>query len=178
MFKTTGESSTSAPLRTQLLVAAVALVTGALIVAVAVGIIPSPESSFHAPHWVVGAAGMCFVLAGVSILAPALITGSCAPDGQTPGQQRAVKLVQQLLGCLMLTAFASIACWVGFGPGERHFSSSTSFLGVTSSGASSASLGRIVFGGMGALVALGAAFSWYALLRTLVKGSAADGQDR
>src|SRR5260370_887902 len=46
---------------------------GLVILFVALGIIPTDESKFHAPHWVVGAAGLMFFLAGIAILTgPAL----------------------------------------------------------------------------------------------------------
>jgi hypothetical protein len=43
---------------------------------------------------------------------------------------------------LMFAVFA----WVAFGPGERHFSSSVSIPGLSTSAHSSASSGRIAFG--------------------------------
>ena len=41
---------------------------GLVILFVALGIIPTDESKLHAPHWVVGAAGLVFFLAGLAIL--------------------------------------------------------------------------------------------------------------
>jgi len=45
-----------------------------LIVAVAVGIIPTSESDIHAPHWVIGACGFMFVIAGFLVVVPDTMT--------------------------------------------------------------------------------------------------------
>jgi hypothetical protein len=54
----------------------------------------------------------------------------------------------------MLTAFSAVFLWVGFGGGEREFSSSGSFLFFTISGEGNDVLGRIVFGGGGIFATL------------------------
>jgi hypothetical protein len=77
---------------------------------------------------------MLFVLAGAIFLTPLIVAGFVPPDRHTPRQKGAIKLVQQILGCLLLTSFAAVPLWIGFGPGERAFSSSISSSGLTSSG--------------------------------------------
>jgi hypothetical protein len=103
------------------------------------------EAGFHAPRWVVGAAGGVFLLAGLSIFAqdhPRLSSIAVA---------------------LLLTSFGAVATWVSFGPGERQFSSTVSipFLSVTRS--SPGILGRICFA-PGAILLDGLAlYTWFKL---------------
>jgi hypothetical protein len=158
----------SIPSRQQLLVGFVAAISGTFIVSIAAGLIPAPEESFHAPHWVVGLAGLVFVLAGASFLAPSLVAGLRAVDQYTPAQQKAIDLVRQILGCLLLTAFAAVPLWIGFGAGERMFSLSLGFSGLASEGPGRETTGRIIFGAAGILVAVWALFAWVARVRSLI----------
>ena len=161
----------------QLLIGLAIATVGILIVAVAAGIIPAPEKSFHAPHWVVGVAGMLFVLAGAIFLTPLIVAGFVPPDRHTPRQKGAIKLVQQILGCLLLTSFAAVPLWIGFGPGERALSSSISSSGLTSSGPGNATIGRLVFGATGILIGIWAVFTWIGLLRAVMIAFRRSGED-
>lgn len=152
----------------QLFIGLAVATVGILIVAVAAGIIPAPEKSFHAPHWVVGLAGMLFVLAGAIFLTPLFVGGFVSPDRYTPRQKRAIKLVQQILGCLLLTSFAAVPLWIGFGPGDREFSSSISSSGLTSHAPGNATIGRMIFGAAGILVGIWAVLTWIGLLRAVM----------
>ncbi len=136
--------------RGRIAVAAVCLATGAGIAALAAGIIPSDESNFHAPHWVVGACGFVFMLAGVMILVPA-----SAPR------------LQSFLGAVFLSVFAAVPAWVAFGPGPRAFSGSVSFGALTSATHPGATTGRIVFGIGAVLVGALAAYAWVRWVRSL-----------
>src|SRR5512135_665971 len=75
--------------------AGVCFLAGAGIAALAAGIIPADEAKFHAPHWVVGACGFVFMLAGVMIMVPA----------------RASRL-QNFLGAVFLSVFAAVPGWI------------------------------------------------------------------
>src|SRR5438093_1318312 len=66
-----------------------------------------------------------------------------------PGTPFAVRLVQYLLGLGIVALLASIASWVAFGGGSRHFTGSGPFI----SGAVNEALGRTAFG-------IGAALAW------------------
>jgi hypothetical protein len=73
-----------------------------------------------------------------------------APDGDLPpGTPFVVRLVQYVLGLGITATLASIASWVAFGSGSRHFSGSGPFI----SGAVNEALGRTVFG-------IGAVLTW------------------
>ena len=110
---------------------------GLAILFVALGIIPTDESKLHAPHWVVGAAGLMFFLAGIAIL-----TG---PPPDTPEASRTTWRTF-LLGLGIVGALAAVFNWVAFGPGPRAFGGSVSIPFVSVSGASSERSGRIAFG--------------------------------
>ena len=137
--------------------AAICLLAGAAIVALAAGVIPSDEAKFRAPHWAVGCAGGVFMLAGIMIVLPPTILR-----------------VQNFLGAILMTMFASIFCWVGFGSGPRTFSGSASIGGFATSTAPDTSTGRIVFGAAGVLIGLCAAYMWVKWLRTLFSKAGED----
>jgi hypothetical protein len=131
-------------------VAAICLTMGAGIVALAAGVIPADEAKFHAPHWVVGACGFVFLLAGIMIMIP-------------PTMLR----MQYFLGAVLLSLFAAIPGWIAFGPGPRVFGGSVSFGAITSATQPVASTGRIVFGIAAVLVGLFAAYAWVRWLRSV-----------
>jgi uncharacterized membrane protein len=89
---------------------------------------PSPSAT---PTWVLAAAAMMFSLAGVVIL---LI------------ENERLAWLRNLVSWLLVVSLAIPFNWVAFGEGERKFSSSSSFLGITSSGTPGETEGRIVFG--------------------------------
>ncbi|HEV3349329.1 MAG TPA: hypothetical protein VHC93_19715 [Methylomirabilota bacterium] len=118
-------------------VGALCALMGLVILFVALGIIPTDESKLHAPHWVVGAAGLMFFLAGIAIL-----TG---PPPDTPEASRTTWRIF-LMGLGIVGALAAVFNWVAFGPGPRAFGGSVSIPFVSVSGASSERSGRIAFG--------------------------------
>ena len=102
------------------------------------------------PPWVLVCGGLAFVLAGLAIIVGYGIAGGVTPDGDLlPGTPFAVRLVQYLLGLGIVALLASIASWVAFGGGSRHFAGSGPFI----SGAVNEALGRTAFG-------IGAALAW------------------
>ncbi|HZQ61828.1 MAG TPA: hypothetical protein VFC24_10790 [Casimicrobiaceae bacterium] len=134
-------------MRERTIIAAIMLAAGAGIIAIALGwidIAPTPGT----PRWVVGLAGSVFAFAGVALLLP-------------PQDSRA----QNLIGALLLSAFAAIGLWIGFGPGERHFLASLSGGAAVASSGGHEGLGRFVFGTMGVLVALCALAVWRRVFR-------------
>lgn len=131
---------------------------GALIMLAAADVIHADPSSFHAPRWVVGMAGFLFFLAGLWILFLGFARGS---EAETAVGQWA----SYIFFVLFLGTFAFIFIWVGFGPGEREFSGSTSVGPVSFGGSGNELVGRILFGGCGLLV--GAATLWVALVKPM-----------
>ena len=120
---------------------------GAFIVMLAANIIPSDPSSFNAPRWVVAAAGAVFMLAGTMVA----LQGAFGPN---PEQSRLYLIFTFILGTALMLLFSSIFIWVGFGPGEREFSTSTSVGAVTTTSSGGDQSGRFIFGGSGALMLL------------------------
>ena len=100
------------------------------------------------PVWVGIAAGGVFILGGLALINGYVFGGGKNFDADAPPLVRAT---QNVLGFAILAAFAAIGGWVGFGPGERSFSSSISLPFWYSEGRGDVSLGRAVFG-LGAIV--------------------------
>ncbi len=142
-----GKNEFSSRDRSTIVAGVIATLVGLFIVLVSVDIIHSDPESFHAPRWVLILAGLTFGCAGLLILSESLFS----PSEQ---QHPILVWVKYFLTVGMLTAFASVFLWVGFGTGEREFSASGSFLFFTISGAGNAVIGRILFGGAGVLMAL------------------------
>lgn len=105
---------------------------------------PSPG----VPHWILGLAGVVFLLAGIAIALP-----------------RPPSRWHDVIGALLFTVFATMGLWIGFGPGERRFGGGLSAGGLAVHGAGSSSVGRFVFGGMGVLVLLIALVAWRRVFR-------------
>jgi hypothetical protein len=114
------------------------LAAGLSIVLVAAGVSPADENRFRAPRWVVSAAGLCFVLAGVA-LATTVAPG--APEAAGRPTWRSF-----LLGGTLVGLMAAIFHWIAFGPGERHFGGGIGLPFVSVSGPASEWTGRAAFG--------------------------------
>ncbi|MBT3338978.1 MAG: hypothetical protein HN855_03995 [Anaerolineae bacterium] len=120
---------------------------GGFIVLVSADIIHADPSSFNAPRWVVGAAGGTFMLAGMMVA----MQGAFGPGGQ---ETLLYLWLQFFFGLALMILFSSVFLWVGFGPGEREFTTSTTIGPVTTSGAGGDTTGRWIFGGSGVFMAL------------------------
>jgi hypothetical protein len=108
------------------------------------------QPSRGVPYWIVGSTGVIALLGGVAVLLPP--RASAGSD---------------VVGALLFSAFAGLALWVGFGPGERHFNGGVLFGGIGWSGAANVSLGRIMFGLGGVLIGWVALYCWWRALRRL-----------
>jgi hypothetical protein len=95
------------------------------------------------PHWIIGVIGAIFVIAGIAV-----------------AMRTEPSRGHDLVGALIVTGFASVFGWIGFGPGERHFGSSVSGAGVSLAGGGGDWIGRAVFGLGAILCALAAAYLW------------------
>jgi hypothetical protein len=105
------------------------------------------DSGFHAPRWVVGAAGGTFLMAGLAIF------GQDSP------------YFSSLLRALLLTSFGAVFTWVSFGLGEREFSSSVSIPFFLISRPDSELSGRICFAPAAILLDGLALYTWFLLIR-------------
>jgi hypothetical protein len=97
--------------------------------------------------WVVVAAGAMFMLAGLSVINGRSSYG--APyHGKDPGREVPfhVQLIGLLLSLSVLGLMCAIFVWVAFGPGERHFSTWSTFSGRPLPVEASERPGRIAFG--------------------------------
>ncbi len=146
------------PASTWLILGLLAVAAGAAIIMVGIGVIPTEETSRHAPPWVIVAAGAVFFTAGAYIVAVGFI------DLRKPGYIERIprggefNLAGWLAGGFIVSTFFAIAAWVAFGPGERVFSGGVGGGGVGVSGPVGERTGRIVFG-ISAVI-LGAVSVW------------------
>lgn len=107
-----------------------ALAVGAAVAAVAVGIIPAPEKSFHAPRWVLLLCGLLFAAGGGLAL--------------THDRPQA----RYVFAPLMMISLGTIALWVAFYGDAAQFHSN-----LPTSHETTVSAGRFAFG-------LGGAACW------------------
>jgi hypothetical protein len=125
-------------------------VVGTIVILIARGTFGPRHLSDGTPPWVGVAAGALFVLAGLAIIVGYGIAGGVGADGDLPPDTpRGVRLVQTVLGLAITALLASIASWVAFGTGSRHFRGSGPFI----SGPVNEILGRAMFG-------IGAVLMW------------------
>jgi hypothetical protein len=115
---------------------------GLLIVFLSIGIIPAEDSSFSAPRWIAGLAGLVFILGGFGVLLSTLAETSDWSDRFST----VVKSLQSGVGIIIFVIMAGIANWVAFGSGDRSFSGSASGSSFAVDLTSGELVGRIVFG--------------------------------
>lgn len=121
--------------RTLMFYAVLCIAAGLVPMLAALGMIPSPEASFHAPRWVVFLAGSLFFIAGMWILMQALV-----------GEPRA-RAFGAATGLALVAGLALVGHWVAFGPGSRETcGGGFSMLGFSSSSLVSEIECRAAFG--------------------------------
>jgi hypothetical protein len=122
----------------------IACLAGGIVIGMAIW---GDDTGFHAPRWVVAAAGATFLFAGMAII----------------GQD--YPLFSGILRALLLTCFGGVFTWVSFGPGERQFTSTISLPLLSFTSGSSSILGRICFA-PGAILLDGLAlYAWFLIGR-------------
>ena len=112
------------------------------------------------PQWIGILAGAIFLAGGFAVVLQSLPAAKPRPDGSlSPDAPRWVRGVSLLLGLTIAGGLTAIAYWVGFGPGERHFSGGLFFLSAHANDM----LGRVVF-------AFGAVLASFMFLAFLIVG--------
>jgi len=105
---------------------------GALLLALALGLIGGNRASGDTPRWVIAAAGGLF---GAGGFVPLSATGQVS------------RRIGQWMGLLAVTGLAAVFHWIAFGAGPRHFSGGVSAFGLTLGQANQGEMvGRIFFG--------------------------------
>ncbi|MDO9564541.1 MAG: hypothetical protein Q7J60_23205 [Bradyrhizobium sp.] len=119
------------------------------------GIITPDPSKLKAPLWVVGCAGMAFVLAGLSFVlnAPG---ATLRRNGSLPETSpRPLRIAKDATSLGIIILLALVATWAAVGTGEIKTTISAG--GITSQRSGDSTIGRIVF-------AAGAALCWIFVL--------------
>ncbi len=107
---------------------------GGFILAIGLEVVPFPEESIHAPRWVIAAAGLAFLFAGVSVVQQAF----------------QIEKFKYLPGLAIFLALTAVANWAAFGPGDRSGEGTLTIVGIPIPVSSELS-GRVAFG-FGAVV--------------------------
>jgi hypothetical protein len=137
--------------RRKLAVVGIACVLGGIVILLrTVGLI-GDAGDIHAPGWMVGAAGLAFVLVGIAVA-----TGPA--DGRPAATSAPPTWRRHVLAGAIVGLMAAAPHWIAFGPGERRFGGilGVPFLAVSS--AVSETTGRVAFG-IGAVL-LDVVFVW------------------
>ena len=117
-----------------LLVGLATMAMGGFIILISADVIHVAESTFEAPRWIVGCAGLSFFLGGASVALA------------RPGGPTGTLAANPYLGGAAGLVLVGILNWIAFGTGPRHFSGGISIPFVSWSGPSSEWTGRAAFG--------------------------------
>ena len=109
---------------------AVFAAVGFYLVGIAVGRAPLLGGELHAPAWVVGSAGVTFLLSGIYLALDAAPTR--------------FSTLRHLVVIAFLTSLAAIFLWIAFGEGAREFTSGSAT--ATLQGNAPKGQGRLAFG--------------------------------
>ncbi len=114
------------------LLSAIVVALGAMIVMIALDVIPYDPEKIHAPDWVLILAGGVFVFGGLAL------------------HFRTNELLVSVLGNLIVVSFAAVAAWVALDGSSDQFSGGIPFLPH----AANVKIARIVFAGSAVMCAL------------------------
>jgi len=114
------------------LLGAIAIALGAMIVMIALDVIPTDPEKIHAPDWILILAGAVFIFGGLAV------------------GLRAHELLVSVLGNLIVVAFAVVAAWVALAGSSDQFSGGIPFLPH----ATNVKIARVMFGSGALLCAL------------------------
>lgn len=106
---------------------------GLMIILLGLGVIHADPSTIHAPMWVIVCAGLVFLFGGLAVI-----------NGYAFSPPNLI--ISDLLGVSIVGIMTLICGWVAFGPGERHFTTTSSFLFSKTTTSGNSGQGRFVFG--------------------------------
>lgn len=146
--------------RTTFLCGLLAVAMGLFLLLLGLGIVPMKPRAGDGPLWIGVVAGLCFMLAGISIAVGAI--HGVSETGELPKDTgRWLRLFYTVVGVVLAGSLATIGSWVAFGPGPRAFGGTGMFL---LSLEANAMIGRIVFG-------FGAVVTWLITIAFAVRGA-------
>lgn len=149
--------------RGALLLALVCVASGVFPILAGVGIVPIRLEN-DTPGWIAVAAGSTFLLAGGALVVDAL-AGGIGPGGDLPaGTKPGLRAAQNVCGFGIVVLFATIASWIAFGKGERHFTTTISLPFMWARQSHSDASGRWAFGACAVLL-------WIVVLAVSVKSA-------
>ena len=109
------------------------ILAGLMIILLGLGVIHADPSTVHAPMWIIVCAGLVFLLGGVVVI-----------NGYAFSRPNLI--ISDILGVSVVGIMTLICWWVAFGPGERHFTTTSSFLFSKTTTSGNSEQGRFVFG--------------------------------
>jgi len=145
--------------RTTFLCGLAAVGMGLFLLLFGLGVVPMKPRAGDGPLWIGVVAGICFMLAGLSIAVGAI--HGVSETGDLPKDTGWwMRLFYTVIGVVISGALATIGSWVAFGPGPRNFGGTGMFL---LSLEANAMVGRIMFG-------IGAVITWLFTIAIAVRG--------
>ncbi len=128
----------------------IAAAMGLFFVLLAAGVIlPGATRGPDEPGWIGVIFGLIFLLGGSAVVIQAVVGDGKTPEGELPATAPMwLHAAYQAICLAIVLSLGAIGTWVAFGPGERQFTGSGSFLGEFG--------GRAAFG-------IGAASIWIVL---------------
>jgi len=119
------------------------------------GVVHAAPVASPPPAWVPIAAGLVFVCGGLAVMLDYGIAGGVGADGDfRPGTPMAVRVLNLVLGLLIVGLMTAIFGWVAFGRGPRAFTTVVSLPFASTRWRSGEMSGRIAFGAATVLMTL------------------------
>jgi hypothetical protein len=146
--------------RTTLVYGLLAVAMGLFLLLMSVGVVPMRPRPGDGPLWVAAVAGLCFVLAGISVAVGAI--HGVSETGELPKDTGWwMRLFYTVIGVTIVGALACIGSWVAVGPGPRAFGGPGMIL---LSQEANDMTGRVIFG-------FGAVLTWLCAIAMAVSGA-------
>jgi hypothetical protein len=129
-----------------LLLGLLSTIAGAAILLVAFGVVAMPEGGANAPPWVIGLAGLVFLVMGLYSTALALLARGDSELAERIVRGEALGMASWAVGLFAVGVFFTISAWIAWGPGTRSFTSTVDAGSIGVTGTVGESMGRAVFG--------------------------------